>query len=99
MSTSVYGPKGTHVVFENEKVRVWEIELAPGETLGMHHHDLDYVVVALTEGETTVEWEDGRRETNQQAPGKLTWREAPHAHKLTNTGSAVYRNRMVELKK
>jgi quercetin dioxygenase-like cupin family protein len=94
-----YGPKGTRVVFENDRVRVWEIELAPGETLAMHHHDLDYVVVTLTEGQTTVEWEDGRRETREQTPGALTWREAPHAHALTNTGPTVYRNRMVELKR
>ena len=96
---SKYGPKGTRVLFENDQVRVWEIELQPGETLPMHHHDLDYVVVTLTEGQTTVEWEDGRRETRDQTPGALTWREAPHAHALTNTGTTVYRNRMVELKK
>ena len=92
------GPKGTRVVYENEQVRVWEIELQPGEVLAMHHHDLDYVVVALTGGKTTVEWEDGRRETNESEPGKITWRKAPHAHKLTNEGSSVYRNRMIELK-
>jgi quercetin dioxygenase-like cupin family protein len=94
-----YGPKGTRILFENDQVRVWEIELAPGETLPMHHHDLDYVVVTLTKGQTTVEWEDGRTETREQRPGALTWREAPHAHKLTNTGTTVYRNRMIELKK
>jgi quercetin dioxygenase-like cupin family protein len=99
VSQKDYGPKGTRVVFENDRVRVWEIELAPGETLPMHHHDLDYVVVGLTGGETTVEWEDGRREKREQAPGLLTWREAPHAHALTNTGSTVYRNRMIELKR
>ena len=35
-----YGPKGTRILFENDQVRVWEIELAPGQTLPMHHHDL-----------------------------------------------------------
>ena len=94
-----YGPKGTRVVFENEQVRVWEIELQPGEVLPMHHHDLDYVVVSLTGGRTTVRWEDGREETNSSEPGHITWRQAPHAHQLTNAGSDVYRNRMVELKR
>ena len=49
----------------------------PARRFAMHHHDLDYVVVTLTEGQTTVEWEDGRRETREQTPGALTWREAP----------------------
>jgi beta-alanine degradation protein BauB len=98
-TTTNYGPVGSRVVFENEQVRVWEIELAPGETLPMHFHDLDYVVVSITPGPTTVEWEDGRRETNDHAPGDILWRTAPHAHALTNTGPQTYRNRMIELKK
>lgn len=93
-----YGQKGTRVLFENDQVRVWEIELDPGETLPMHYHDLDYVVINLTGGRTTVEWEDGRRETSESAPGKVTWRTAPHAHALTNEGGQLYRNRMIELK-
>ena len=98
MANTQYGPVGTRVIFENERVRVWEIELAPGETLPMHFHELDYVVVALAAGPTTVEWEDGRRETNDHTPGEITWRSAPHAHALTNSGSAPYRNRLIELK-
>lgn len=93
-----YGPIATRVLFENDKVRVWEVELAPGETLDMHFHDRDYVVVSITPGPTTVEWEDGRRETNQHQPGDVVWREAPHAHALTNSGSSTYVNRLIELK-
>jgi quercetin dioxygenase-like cupin family protein len=93
-----YGQKGTRVLFDNDQVCVWEIELAPGETLPMHYHDLDYVVISLTGGRTTVQWEDGRRETNESAPGQITWRTAPHAHALTNEGESLYRNRMIELK-
>jgi quercetin dioxygenase-like cupin family protein len=98
MADQQYYPIGHNVVFENERVRVWEITLQPGETLGMHLHDTDYVVVSLTAGPTMVEWEDGRRETTDHAVGDITWRKAPHAHALTNVGSEVYRNRFVELK-
>ncbi len=98
MAETKYAPVGTRVLLENEHVRVWEIELAPGETLPMHFHDLDYVVVALVDGPTTVEWEDGRRESNWHTPGEITWRSAPHAHALTNSGTKTYRNRLIELK-
>jgi beta-alanine degradation protein BauB len=94
-----YGPVGTRVIFENERVRVWEIELQPGETLPMHVHDLDYVVVGLSESPTMVEWEDGRREENRgHEVGHVVWRSRPHAHALTNIGTETYRNRVIELK-
>ena len=93
-----YAPVGTRVVFENEQVRVWEIELGPGETLPMHRHELDYVFAVVSGGRTTVEWEDGRRETTDHQPGDVMWRQAPHAHALTNEGDQPYFNRLIELK-
>jgi quercetin dioxygenase-like cupin family protein len=99
MADTQYAPVGTRIVLENERVRVWEIELAPGQTLPLHRHELDYVVVALAEGPTTVEWEDGRRQTTWHAPGEITWRSAPHAHALTNDGTRPYVNRLIELKR
>src|SRR5919206_4178444 len=94
-----YGPVGTRVLFENDRVRVWEVELQPGETLPMHHHALDYVVVSVTGGPTTVVFDDGRVVNNQHAPGAVVWQTAPHTHELTNDGPHVYRNRFIELKR
>jgi quercetin dioxygenase-like cupin family protein len=94
-----YAPVGTRVLFENETIRVWEVELAPGETLPMHFHALDYVAVSLTGGPTVVEWEDGRREHAERSVGDVLWRTAPHAHALTNLGSETYRNRLIEIKR
>jgi mannose-6-phosphate isomerase-like protein (cupin superfamily) len=45
-------PKGEHPMtqiatrslFENEDVRVWEMDVAPDETFGLHHHTNDYVL-------------------------------------------------------
>ena len=39
-----YGPVATHLRFENEHVRVWEMDLAPGQMCGLHRHALDYVL-------------------------------------------------------
>ena len=33
--------------FENEHVRVWEMDLAPGEASDLHRHDCDYLVILL----------------------------------------------------
>ena len=40
-------PIGTELVFEDDSVRVWRIDLAPGETAGWHTHYLDYTTVVI----------------------------------------------------
>ena len=35
------GPIGTRMLFENDRVRVWEVRLAPGEEGAVHRHQLD----------------------------------------------------------
>ena len=38
--------------FENEHVRVWEMDLAPGQICGLDRHTLDYVLYILEGGRT-----------------------------------------------
>jgi mannose-6-phosphate isomerase-like protein (cupin superfamily) len=42
------GPVATRVLFDNDAVRVWEMDLAPGEVCGLHHHTLDYILFILS---------------------------------------------------
>jgi beta-alanine degradation protein BauB len=44
---------------ETERVRVWEIRLAPGERIGFHRHVLDYFWTAVTPGRARSHTEDG----------------------------------------
>ena len=41
------GDVGTKVLFENEYCRVWEMDLAPGESSDVHRHDHPYALVIL----------------------------------------------------
>ena len=43
----VLGPVGSKVLFENDRVRIWEMKLAPGEESAVHRHELDYVLVQV----------------------------------------------------
>jgi hypothetical protein len=43
-----YGPVATRMIFDNDDVRVWEMDLAPGAVCGLHHHTLDYVLFILS---------------------------------------------------
>lgn len=45
------GEVGTKLVFENERVKVWEFTLEPGEAIAAHTHHHDYFFYAI-EGST-----------------------------------------------
>ena len=41
------GDVATQLLVENERVRIWEMNLAPGERSATHRHDCDYVLVQI----------------------------------------------------
>ena len=41
------GPIGTRMLFENDRVRVWEVRLAPGEEGAVHRHQLDHLLIQV----------------------------------------------------
>ncbi len=49
MDTSgrILGNVATRLLFENDRVRIWEMDLPPGERSATHRHDLDYVLVQI----------------------------------------------------
>jgi len=93
-------PVGSTILFEDDQVRVWDATVAPGETLPIHFHDLDYVTVALTEGDVEVYEADGTIRTGHRQAGdvQVTKVGTGQTHVLKNIGTAPYRNRIIELK-
>jgi hypothetical protein len=53
------GLVGTRLLSETDRVRVWEIRLAPGERIGFHRHVLDYFWTAVTPGRARSHAQDG----------------------------------------
>ena len=51
---------GSKLIFENERVRVWEFTLQPGETIDTHKHEHDYffsrLKAARWKSRATVAW-------------------------------------------
>lgn len=39
------GNVGSRLLLEDDAVRIWEMELAPGEHSDLHHHAVDYYLV------------------------------------------------------
>lgn len=46
--TETLRPIASKILFEDDEVRVWDQVIEAGETLGKHHHELDYVIVNVT---------------------------------------------------
>ena len=42
-----FGAIADKVVFENERVRIWELRLPPGEKGPVHRHELDHILIQL----------------------------------------------------
>tara|TARA_Y100001970_G_scaffold103185_1_gene129509 strand:- start:6551 stop:6952 length:402 start_codon:yes stop_codon:yes gene_type:complete len=51
---------GTEKVFENDKVIVWNFELAPGEETAIHKHELSYIWYAISGSTLQVYDEHGK---------------------------------------
>jgi len=43
------GPVAHHLLFENEDIKIWQVDTPAGETFWHHYHDLDYVLFHVTE--------------------------------------------------
>lgn len=97
---------GTKLLFENERIRVWDLALNPGESLPTHVHKLPFCFIVARGGHLehanpdrsdvrAVDYEDNlvvfRDPTTQDGS------EAVHLE-LTNIGDAPYQNFVIEFK-
>jgi hypothetical protein len=84
------GCVGQRLLSENERVRVWEIRLNPGQRFGFHRHVLDYFWSALNAGRARAHLDDGSTVEHTYTAGET--RHETHApghskvHDLENTG-------------
>jgi hypothetical protein len=53
------GNVGSRLLSENDRVRVWEIRLGPGDRWHVHRHVLDYFWTAITAGTSRQRTSDG----------------------------------------
>jgi len=105
MATEPTEHVGTRLMFENERVRVWDLSLAPDESLEKHIHRRDYFfivesggLIRFSEPDDPTEYQDVQFEDDQ-----VTFREVGSNGKvdnrLTNVGTKHHRNYVVELKR
>lgn len=91
---------GTKLLFENDRVRVWDMTLAPGESSERHIHENDYLFVCLNHAQITLYPEQGEPETSEVRPNGVEYTEVGKGvtHRVQNTGETEHREILVELK-
>ena len=101
---SEIGPGGGDLIFENERVKVWDIRLGPGERSKLHTHDLDYILIQIEGDRIAVE---PHPETNGEykeyfetevIPGATIYMLRGGVEWAVNTGKKPWRELCIELK-
>lgn len=95
------GPVGSKVVEDNDRVRIWELTLAPGEASHLHRHDLDYMVILVAGDRIMGVPGPGSSHPPRAAPvtpGRITYLTRGETEWAVNIGNEPYREVLIELK-
>ena len=93
------GEIGQRIVVENGHVRIWEVNLDPGETIDFHLHYHPYVVISLGGGKNEIETIFGQKIATNEPIGSFAFmNEMRPVHRLTNKSNLTYLSRLIELK-
>ena len=77
------------VVFENERARMLEVTMEPGDSSQMHSHP-DYLVYMLGDGKVKFSAPSGETAEVELTAGTAMWREAEE-HATENVGETAIR--------
>ena len=91
---------GTRLLLENDRVRIWDLDLGPGERVPFHCHATPYFFVCVDAGRAISRFRDGNAMTMDYSEGD-TWfdevQHGPEVHDLENVGDTRLRFTTVEL--
>ena len=100
----VLGDIATRLLVENDRVKIWEMDLAPGEDSDVHEHTMDYILVVI-EGDKIagVPEPDSKGLYNEYIeaevqPGQYFYIEKGGIETARNIGKERYREIAIELK-
>lgn len=88
-------PRDYKLEFQNEKVRVVRVHMGPNQGVPLHEHQMNRVVVYLTDQNGSMTTPDGQTTTAQHKAGEFSWG-VPVKHKEQNNQSGPFEAIMVE---
>ena len=100
----VLGPVGSEIVFENDRVRIWQLRLEPGERSAIHRHEMDNILIQISgdriAAEPEADTEGPYREyiDAEPVPGAAIYVTKGGVETAVNIGKEPYLEVIVELK-
>lgn len=85
------------LVLENERIKVTEVRIAPGEILPMHTHGA-YVSYTMNSSKVRVAFPDGSTKEREFQKGAASYSDPGVTHSIENIGSTDVFNLDVEFK-
>jgi len=86
-----------HLVFENQSIRVFNVEVDPNTETQMHWHRHDYFAVTLAPAEIANTVLDKPAVTTKLTEGDVRFASATFAHSVRDVGPEPFRNVTVEI--
>ena len=92
-------PMATYITLhEDDKTRITQWTMEPGQQTGWHSHDFDYVVVQLSGGRLHLDYADGSSREVDYAPGGTLSGSAPVEHNAISVGDEAIVSIEIEYK-
>ena len=85
------------LLLENDKVRISDVKLKPGDKMAMHSHP-DHFAYIMTDGKIKFEYPDGTTKDVEVKGGQVVW-SAAESHATEDVGGTDLHLLVVELKK
>ena len=93
------GQIATDVLFENDRVKIWNLIVEPGEASDWHLHGRDYVTVVVeSNGGLNAQFEDGTERLSKNVVGDFACHDSHQVHRVVNNTEKRYSNVLIELK-
>jgi quercetin dioxygenase-like cupin family protein len=92
------GDVATKLLFENDSVKVWEMELEPGESSALHRHDYEYFFVVLEGESIDADFANGKSIHLPLTVGQVVYVPPGNTETAVNRSAVRYREMLVELK-
>lgn len=95
---SKLGDVATRLLLENERVKIWEMRLEPGESSDLHRHTMDYVLCILEGTTIDADQPDGTSLSFPVNPGQVVYIGRGNVERAVNRSPTLFRELLIELK-
>ena len=81
-----------HLALHNDYVNVYEVEVAPHDSVQLHRHEFDAISIMMSNSEVVVR-APGKPDARQKlSEGQVRLQSSGYVHSTSVEGDAIYRN-------